>query len=176
MSNLTIDQILAECSDEPTVYSDFEKEASSQPSTSSTVSSDEVEQMASLLKQASIEDAVTEQQVNYVTIPRTFEEKVAEAIILNETLQEMATPEAMFKTAAIEAGYEPEEIDSFLEKKALNSTEAKKGLKYLLAAGGISGVGAGSYVAGRKRGRSKGRKEGFYVGRLIQRKIDSGLR
>jgi hypothetical protein len=176
MSNLTIDQILAECEEEPTIYSEFEKKANSQPSTSNESNLDEVENMVNLLKHASISDELTEQNTEYVVQPRSLQEKVAEAIILNDVIQQTATPETMFKIAALEAGYDEEDIDNLLlEKQAGKIQEANKALKYGLAALGVGGASTGSYMVGKKKGRSRGRKEGFLVGRILQRRADQGM-
>ena len=160
MSNLTIDQILLECTDENTEDFDMQKEAS----TTSESTADDVGSMINLLKTASVEES-TEEVV--LVEPRGFEEKLAEALILTDALQEAASPATMFKQAALERGFSEEEIDNFLEKQALDINWSKMKKPVLYAAGGLGLLGAGEYH-GRRKGRSRGRKEGFKVGRTVQ--------
>lgn len=170
MSTLTIDDILAEVREEGLSEDvTISKEASAQPSPSSDFDIDDVEGMASLLKTATIQEDVVFEQ-------RSMNEKVAEAMILKEVLDDINSPENMFKTAAIEAGYSPEEVEDFMQEKTAKipmKTYIKAG-KYLATGAGAGGLGL--YLGdkkGRKTGLKRGRKEGFTVGRTIQNKIDS---
>lgn len=177
MSVLTVEDILAEVHAEGLVEDiTMSKEASVQSSSSSDFDLNDVEGMASFLKSASIEESVAVSTSNEVVIEqRTFQEKIAEAMILKEVLDEINSPENMFKTAAVEAGYSPEEVDGFLQEKiALNMRQAGQAGKYLAAVGG--GAGTAGYLghkSGKKKGRSKGRKEGFRVGRIVQYQADN---
>lgn len=169
MSNLTIDQILAECGVQDEVLFEGSEKTASQPSISPVVDMSEVDSMVSLLKEASIEDS---SDTEYVVEPRSFQEKLAEAIILNEALAEVNSPEVMFKSAALEAGFPEEEIDLFIEKKAASAGSIGKPLKYAIAATGLTGAGVGGNYLGRKTGRTRGRKEGVTVGRVMQHRAD----
>ena len=172
--SLTIDQILAEAKGEqPEVYG-IEKEASAQPSISSDEFSDEeIEKMAGLLQEAELPGdnsfALTEE--------RSFEEKVAEALILTQSLQaisgydEEAEKLASFRDAAIANGYDPYEVDAFLEKQASKVKAMSGSAKALLGIGGAAALGASGY-AGHSIGEKKGKRKGFGVGRRYQHVIE----
>jgi hypothetical protein len=172
MSNLTIDQILAEKrqEDNPDIYG-IEKEASSQASQPSQFSTEEVEKMASLLIEADLPS-------ENISSSDSFQERLASALILNDHinsfLKEAAKVEvevetkgkeddeedeeedeeaekaaslkaAHFIVQADEAGYSPEEIRSFIEKNASRGGQILKGLKGLISSKPVQ-VGGG--VAG----------------------------
>lgn len=182
MSNLTIDQILAErrMEESPDIYG-IEKEASSQPSPSVPFPSEEVEKMASLLSEADL-------QSDNVQGGDSFNERVAAALILNDHItsmlkeaeysedkeekkeekkdkkEEEEEKTASFKVASFivkadEAGYSPEEIRSFIEKQA-SVKGFMTGLKNLMTGTpgkALAGTGAlaGAGLAGHELGETR---------------------
>ena len=179
MSTLTIEDILNEVREEGIVEdSSFSKEASAQPSASSEFDLDDVDAMASFLKTASIGSDDYEYDPEYYTPSenQSLQEKIAEALILKDVLEEVNSPEHMFKVAAYQEGYTPEEVEQFWQEKmaAPRGRRLVQGAKYLAAATGAAGLGA--YVGnkrGRKAGRTRGRREGFTAGRIVQNRIDN---
>lgn len=162
MSNLTIDQILAEKrqEDNPDIYG-VKKEASSQASQPSQFSTEEVEKMASLLTEADLPS-------ENISSGDSFQERLASALILNDHINsflkeaekvevevetkgkeeeeeedeedegaEEAEKSASVKVASFivqadKSGYAPEEIREFIEKKAFKGSSFLKGLKNLM--------------------------------------------
>lgn len=171
MSNLTIDQILAEKrqEDNPDIYG-IEKEASSQTSQPSQFSTEEVEKMASLLTEADLPS-------NNMSSSDSFQERLASALILNDHINsflkeaekvevevetkgkdedeedeedEEAEKSASLKAArfivqADEAGYTPEEIREFIEKNASKGGRLLQGMKRLITSrpAQVTGTAAG---------------------------------
>lgn len=176
MGNLTIDQILSECQDEIQTFDGSTKEASVQ-SDSSNFSDDEIVKMAELLKEADISEEKGES--------RSLYEKVAEAMILNDTLQNLEQTEkvAGFRDAAIKAGYDASEVDCLIEKEAgmnmLGSLVSKgrahagKLLLGTAALGAAGTVGGHEYGEGMERERARKvigvtSKASFRAGRKFQ--------
>lgn len=163
MSNLTIDQILAEKRQEesPELYG-IEKEASSQPAQSSGFSYEEVEKMASILSSAELPK-------NTESSSDDFNTRIAAALILQDSIasiykqasddsdsemekkeemeEEMeeeveeddeetkvaAAKVAQFIVGADEKGISHEEIGQFIEKQASKGGSFLKGLKSLMS-------------------------------------------
>jgi len=170
--SLTIDQILAESRGEiesPTIFN-TEKEASAQPSVSSNgaVSAEEIEKMASLLREADISNETS-------VVEYTMEEKIAEALILNQTMQAIGQVQdesekvANFRDKAISAGYNAEDVDALLEKEARMSmwgSLAKSPVaKVIGATATLGAAGAIGHEVGESRTEVKARKAIKSVGR-----------
>jgi hypothetical protein len=181
MSNLTIDQILAErrMDENPDIYG-IEKEASSQPVNSSQFSYEEVEKMASILENADIQvDNNSGGDLN---------EKIAAALILSDSInalykeasdsepkeeekeekeEEKSEEEktAMAKVASFivnahESGVSDEELAEFIEKKAKAGSGFFSGLKGLLTSKpGKAAIGAGALGGAAYGGKEYGEHE-----------------
>ena len=178
MENLTIDQILAQSRDEHPDTFDV-KEASAQSIVSNSVTGEEIEKMAGLLKEAALPEAKEE----------SFNEKLAQALLLNETIQSLSTSEtsneesekiAEFRESAISAGHKPEEVDGFIEKHAgagmtmwgslVKSLKGKPG-KALAATAALGAAGGGGKIYGEASEKKKRRpliRGAFGLGRRVQ--------
>ena len=175
---LTIEQILSEARGEsPDLYV-LNKTASTQPPTSSRFSPAEIEKMASRLKDAELPQGSAD----------SFAEKLAAAILLNDTIQTLAkTAEsegassdkkenakkekeegseekvASFVKQALDQGYSKKEVISLLEKKAKASSAVSKFLssgagKALAATTVAAGGAAAGHTVGKKTTEEKAKK------------------
>jgi hypothetical protein len=168
LENLTIDQILNQIQDTEVEVYDTEKVASAP---TSSFSENEIEEMAVLLKTASMEVSQDEDE--------NPQEKMAEALLLStalETLSEAPKFEE-FKKVASQKGHSEEEINKFIEKmasdlfmkKAFDKKKLLMGLGIGMAAGGAGA--AGGFQVGTERQKEKTREVGqaaFKAGRLFQ--------
>lgn len=176
--SLTIDQILAESRGEVSSSPDtfgIEKEAAAQPSVSSTndISNEEIEKMAGLLREADLSEK-TASEVITVSVGSSMAEKVAEALILSQTIQAIGSDDesevkvASFRDKAIQAGYNANEVDALLEKEAkMNMMGALKSPigKGIAATMALTGTGAIGHEIGESRTEDKANKAIRVVGR-----------
>jgi len=152
--SFSVEQILDECrGDSPSIY--IEKEASV---SSDILNTDEIENMVSLLKEASIPETLATP-----SLEQNFYEKVAEAAILNSALQTFSNEGekfAAFREKALNAGYNQKDIDALIEKKAAAFTK-----KNLLTGLGVAGLATAGTGAGYFKGKSDESKKTRAVGR-----------
>lgn len=175
MEGLSIDQILAESREEIQTF-DLEKSAS--PSADSSISDDEIVEMAEKLGHAILTS-------DEVEVTPSFEEKVAQALIFNQTLealnQEQVPDEesekiASFREQALGAGYDSEEVEAFIEKNAAagmnmwGSLFNSKGAKVLLGSGVVGGAGFAGHEYGEHKERQKAKKAIKVVGNYAYRR------
>lgn len=157
-NHLTIDQILAGVGADNLFEGSSEKTASAGPSKSSDFTDNDVNDMVSFLKEASLPQGEV-----------SFKEKLASALLLNQSLQALTEgePESSVKEAsskelpdevkgfiksAMDQGYTQDEALEFLEKQSSRMRGLGKGLAYASAA---AGIGGGGYMMGKSKERKK---------------------
>lgn len=176
--SLTLEQILDECREDlPQVFGS-EKTASQKAPVA--ISSKDVSDMVSLLKEASVPEPV-EKPVHIVEESSIYE-KVAAAAIINGVLKTIETegPKVIeFKKVALANGFSPIEIEKLIEtrtkeagiKNMLTSNAAKNIAKGVTAVGTLGAVGKGSYDYGSAKEKENTKAVGqaaFTLGRRLE--------
>ena len=166
MSDKTIDQILNEIQgDDIPLYSGIEKNASAP---TSSFSSNEIEEMAELLKSASVVEPSQEEG----------HDKIADILLLSTALDVIKEQPKFdqFRKEATARGHSEEEIDALIEKQAglsflknLNAKQVAMGLGIGIT--GAAAGGAGGFHVGTEEQKGKTKQVGhaaFRAGRIYQ--------
>jgi hypothetical protein len=177
MSNLTIDQILQEVREQVAPF--YAEKQASAPSTS--FEPNEVEKMAALLKEASLQPDQEEEEEPAMKVASMYE-KVASSLILAKTLEalnEGSEKYASFYEHATELGHSEQEIEDYISKHASKSLMGKlvssPVTKVTAALGAGTALAAGGASTGYKKGKKEENKKtqvaglaGFVAGRKFQ--------